>query len=471
MKIFIFHLNVKIIIFFHLILLKEYLNSDCPKKRILDNSCVSNCGSEYEFGDFCYSDCGENNLVPINSGIDKQCTCNDNKKYINVTIIDNLNFYTCLNYCPFNYYDIETNICLSKCQGKKNKIKLNSGGTGLNGCTDECLLEEVLYIKTLDNNEKNYYCLQECPDEAKFYIFIDSIFQTKQCIPNCQPDKLFYSSQTKGYQCQEDCDNQAFIDVDNGIYFCTDFSKGEKICPESFPYAFEGSCFKDCKDTNIELFGNKKTYFYLFNGKKICSQNCEENKFIVPNSLYCVDYCQKTDYKYFFHYNCLNSCEETINYPYHIYETGECVIKTCKENYYPLHEEKACYKEPPIHSEKIYLNSSNEWDTCKNPDPDNPNLIKPGEGKGYYIIKENNYSCLLSCDDFQFTEGEDPSTSIITYPYHKYNDNQCLNKSSNDLIIGNAYKYKKDKILYKSCKEMPDKAYIYMLMIINLIMK
>ena len=71
-----------------------------------------------------------------------------------MTLFDNLNFYRMHNYWPFNYCDIEINICLSKCQ-RTNLIKLHSGVTGLNGCIDECLLEVVIYIKTLDDFEKN----------------------------------------------------------------------------------------------------------------------------------------------------------------------------------------------------------------------------------------------------------------------------------------------------------------------------
>ena len=35
---------------------------------MLENRCVSDCGNEYEFGDFFYNDCIENKLI---TGIDK----------------------------------------------------------------------------------------------------------------------------------------------------------------------------------------------------------------------------------------------------------------------------------------------------------------------------------------------------------------------------------------------------------------
>ena len=476
----IFLLNLKITIFILLILLKEYLNSDCPKKT-LENECLSECGNQYyEFGDYCYDNCHQQSNLIESDTEEKKCMCDgeNNKIFINSTKIGDLNYYRCVDSCYFGYYEIRSKICVKKCQESYNKIKLNKGGLGLHGCAEECDDNEVLFTKTLDNNKMNY-CLKKCPEEAKFY-YLDGPYNKKICIEKCEDNnQLFYYETEFGYKCidTDDCKAPAYIDIESRTFLCSE-EEEEGVCEdESFPYSFEGSCLKNCEDTKkLEFFNNKPTYFISYQGKKICSENCEEqfetegkmNKFYkVPNSLYCVDDCKKTDYKFYFGLNCLSSCETTNNiHSLHYYDTGEC-DNSCKNGYYLLSEENTCYKDPPIHSGKIYLDTSNQWNTCEN--PSDPTNIKSGEG--YYINQKDNYNCFSSCNSFiiQVTdtiEGDEPQTTIvdtITYKYHKYNNNICLNKDSLDSIIGNAFKYQNgdDYILYTSCSDMPDNSYKY----------
>ena len=230
-----------------------------------------------------------------------------------------------------------------------------------------------------------------------------------------------------------------------------------------------GKCLKNCKDTELlDYFGKKKTYFFYSkqSQRTVCSETCEEynNKwYIVPNSLYCVEDCQKTNYKYHFSSFCLESCNKdnnnniNNNHPYIKYDTNECV-PICSEDYHLLRDDNnICYKDPPIHSGKIYLSPDNEWNTC-NP-PDNPNY--PNNGEGYFIKQSNE--CHSSCDFESEEEDENEGKVNIQYVYHKYGDNECLSLRSKDPIIGNAYKYGEisDTILYQSCNDIPDKEYIY----------
>ena len=457
MKPSIFHLfkNIIIIIQLILILIKES-NSECiTKAKESNNECLT---EEYEFGDYCYNNCEICGLAGNNDITPKKCKCPSEKEYIIETKINGLKYYRCTDKCPSGYYEVGTNICVDECKEPNNKIINN------NGCTDSCGISQVLFVKNLPNEETMNYCLDKCPDEAKFYkpSFIDQI----KCITEC-PDKQFYKKTEKGYECSLDCDKQAKIDIDSKTFLCTNESKG--ICNDpSFPYEFEGSCLKNCKDTELlDYFGKKKTYFFYSkqSQRTVCSETCEEYNnenekhkwYIVPNSLYCVEDCQKTNYKYHFSSFCLESCNKdnnnniNNNHPYIKYDTNECV-PICSEDYHLLRDNNnICYKDPPIHSGKIYLSSDNEWNTC-NP-PDNPNY--PNNGEGYFIKQSNE--CHSSCD---FVSEEEVN---IQYVYHKYGDNECLSLRSKDPIIGNAYKYGEisDKILYQSCNDIPDKEYIY----------
>ena len=175
-----FHLFKNIIIIILLIIIKEYVNSECIKRKITDNECVSECGNElYEFGDYCYDICESYDLEESPF---KKCKCPVGKPYIIESDINGLKYYRCINNCPSGYYDVETNICVDKCKGLKNKITKN------NGCTDTCGYSQVLFVKTLSNGETMNYCLDECPDEAKFYN--PSIFEQIKCITKCS-DKYF----------------------------------------------------------------------------------------------------------------------------------------------------------------------------------------------------------------------------------------------------------------------------------------
>ena len=394
--------------------------------------------------------------MALESSFLKTCKCPDGKKIIATKIeiesLNRLNYYRCVDSCPSKYFDIDTNICVEdSCSGNKNKIKKN------NGCTDECTDNEFLFTKKLDNGKKIYYCLDKCPEEAKFYV--PSIGE-KECIEQCPSDKKFYSEKEGGYECSSECENQANIDVENGIYFCTSNVKGNCSNDDSFPYEFQGSCLRDCSDTKkLDYFSNIETFlFYSKNVQRwICSENCEElynneihKSYKVPETQYCVDNCKETNYKFFYGSNCLGSCETQNNlYPYNIYDNGECV-QSCSGDYHLLRSKKTCYKEQNLPG-KYYLDNSNEWVVCSK--PEDPSNLK--EGEGYF--KDDINSCRQSCDSFN-DNSEEGETKVY---YNKYGDNKCLTVDSSDEIIGKAYKYGNDKILYNSCKEIQTQSILY----------
>ena len=462
MKLFLMNLNRKILFTLQLILIKIYINAQCLKKNITNNACLEECGELYEFGDYCYDNCSAYGLG-LEEGFFKKCKCTTPNDKIIATKIEYsvgqyYDYYRCTDSCPHKYFDVDNKICteMEKCSGNK-KINKN------NGCTDECRPNEFLFEKSLDDGSKIYYCLDKCPEEKIFYV--PSSTEEISCIEKCPNEKKFYYIKEKGYECTDICEKQAKIDLVSNTFICTDFEKG-RCEDDSFPYEFEGSCVKDCSDTKeLDFFLNKETFlFYSKQYKKlICSDTCEETyteesssspiqhkSYKVPGSQYCVDDCKQTNYKFFYESNCLESCESDNNtHPYSIYETGECVI-ICSEGYHLFKGDNICYRNdtPPIG--KKYLNSSNEWNECRNPkDPNNQK-----EGEGYFT--EGNLYCLSSCDLFNELIGTQNENENY---YCKYNDNECLVFPAN--FQGEYYKYGNNKILYTSCQEIETQTNLY----------
>lgn len=284
-------------------------NDECISKEITqctnnitieNNECVDKCDPDYySFGDYCYFDCL--NYEMDNDEFTKTCKCKEPKPYMIKEKIQNKNYFRCIDKCPSKYYDIETKECVEGCTEPKNKIKMN------NACTDECGIDEVLFIKKLDNDEEIYYCLDKCPEEAKFYV--SSAIGEITCKDKCPNEKKFYSiGTTKGYECLSSCEKKAKIDIDSNTYICT--SEQILTCDDDFPYEFEGSCLRNCKDTKeLDFFGRKETFpFYSKeNDKLICTISCDESytdtngqeqqyKLYKSSEItYCVEDCKQTN--------------------------------------------------------------------------------------------------------------------------------------------------------------------------------
>ena len=325
--------------------------TECNKITYENNECVDNCGDGYSLGDYCFKNCYTS--LGLTAGtISNTCEC---QNYYVELDINGKKFFKCVNSCPY-FYDEITKKCVDKCTGNTKRI------TKTNGCREECLETEFLYTVNI-SGETKYYCLESCPDLANFYY--EKKFSEKEtvCRDKCEP-KHFYAKTAHGYQCSDTCAKTGLIDLKNNIFECKDLGT-EPTCPDSFPYKYKDSCFRNCSDTQyLEYFDKKNTYIYDYNGLKVCSENCVETytedgeqktdtKYIDQYNLACVD-CQNTAFKFHYGTHCLETCaNENNNHPNYIYETGECVFQ-CGEL---LKLGNACYEKCPSESDKTFKDS------------------------------------------------------------------------------------------------------------------
>ena len=437
--------------------IKKSGGSDCNKIIIENNQCVDACPEDlYEFGDFCYIKCYGNNaadefklgLETDTSNPTRKCKCKDDKYFIEETI-NNKKYFRCVDSCPSGYFDANTNKCVDKCEGSTNKI------TPENGCTDICLDDQFLFEQSEKINDETitkFYCVKNCPDEARFFYQDTSLNQERKCLKECNKYD-FYSVEVdtsgyKKYKCSDRCNGISFIDLISNYFFC---GSNTESCNESFPYKYRSSCLRDCSDTQkLQMFENTKTYFLIdesdTNYQKYCSEECQLQNSIKlfknSNTLSCHSSCEETTNKFNFNNECVNSCDE--QHPYHLYDKGTCVSK-CEDGnedekeYHLLLEEKTCYTEVPNGIEyKILDIINNEWNTCKI--PKNPGSPSYGEGFIY------NNICYQSCN----IAGEQY--------FHIVNDNHCIENCINN---GGIYKYsigddsKQNYVCYSSCKDIP----------------
>ena len=430
--------------------------SDCKKITIDNNECVDDCDSQYEFGDYCYSDCTKYQMEfdtnPLN-----QCKCMDTKPYIIEELIENkIKYLRCTSTCPYGYHDLITNYCVQNCNGKKI--------TPDKACTDSCIdyNNHFLYTKkeVIDGyTQEIKYCVSSCPESKRYYYNTGSTQNEKECIEECRENDYYsYTSD----ECLLECNKM--IIVDDNKHYCTDkdipTSVTDYKCGETdFPYQYINYCLKDCSDT-IKLDG-KTTYLLKMkvpaDGAKtifLCSKDCtEDTKSVYKDlsTLSCVEDCSKTPNKFNYNNECINSCDKLEHFPNHKIDSKECV-SSCGNNYYLLKEEKTCYKECPQNSEYKYIDSNNHCTTCKIPE-----YGEIGDGIGYIYKNDDKFYCLESCE---IDDDGSTSTPKVHY-YHNDKDNKCITPVG-DKVCGenNEYKYYKgedpDYICYKSCKDIPD---------------
>ena len=445
--------------------------SNCKKIIIENNQCVNDCGSLYEFGDYCYIECIESIMVTDYSNT--KCEC---KKYTLEGEAQEKKYLSCVDSCPFGYFNSRTKYCMKKCEGDNNRINPD------NGCTDDCVNNYLLtQTETINEESITYnYCVSNCPNSAKFFYY--SEIEEKKCLTECKKGEYFkikQSEQIIEYECLDSCDNMTLIDINSNFYQCAnipqptnykDYKCGEGEAKD-YPYQYKNYCLMDCKDTQkLDILQKKETYFLTFidtidgdKEKKFCSEDCSEDSnqpYSDLSTLSCHKTCYETSNKY---YNndkqCINSCDNT-NLPYHL-ETGECVYQ-CPENYHLLENEKTCYQICPEDSEYKYIDVYNKCNTCKI--PQDINNIQNGEGY-IYIHSNGTYYCLKSCS-INFIE-EDGSTFQKNYHY-KNKDNKCINSEEECEVNNKDYKYSiggnvdnnYKYICYKSCKDIPGN-YIY----------
>lgn len=450
--------------------------------KVIDgnNEVISeNCPNNYKnLGDFCYS--SDNSLITedtpyactgfyyiekkelgfiyyncLESGIE----CSDN----DFNIVETNQCFSCPS--NYKYYDIDDTTKLVNCysnscpSGKDHKKKeVNSRNIAIYRCTIQCDTSgENKEFEYKDSNG-NYYCLDQCPNEAKYY------YETP--VPETEPEIIAYSCRescseghyAKGNICTDTCDESKIITVDltkTNKFKCTE----EEACSDSFPYLYTDTndnnkkyCLKSCKDTKEIFFKEnsegfkvgiityisetvnnddggeeivkecleEKTNFYkdeislkwvsdcqtsiggpYYNESKFCKNSCE--KYFTLNELKCVDECpnvEETDYKYL-----------------------DKITKTC-------------YKECPSNLGRGFINENENYcQSCKV-----PTSSTPEEGEGFY--KSNDKKCYSECDD---DDG-----------FYNYGENYCF---SEDCTTKNLYRKEDSNICYKSCLDIEDGSY------------
>jgi hypothetical protein len=183
--------------------------------------------------------------------------------------------------CPSGYFEANTKKCVVKCEGVTNKI------TPENGCTNICSDGQFLFEQSEKINDETItklYCVSKCPDEARFY-YTNFQNQEKKCLKECNKGHFYSIDNDNKFECLESCEGISNIDLSANIFQCNSSSTDTSTpqCDDSFPYEYQSSCLRNCSDTqNLEIFGNKTTYFLEYtvggNKKKICSENCQEDK-------------------------------------------------------------------------------------------------------------------------------------------------------------------------------------------------
>ena len=432
----------------------------CPDKVVAHtNECVPNCKHYYEVGDFCFK---PNTLEPsnkyeieINLPNKIKYKCRD---YTYIQLIDGKEFHNCIDNpikCPTKTIDFDLKICVNSCENKKIRKTTNNAGELYYECRNKCPETEFEYDESIDINEStNIYCLIKCPTITPFYYKISST-QSPKCQKKCNK-KDFYKKDSN--ECLSTCESKFYLEKEsNDFFLCLQ----DEECPPTHPYKYQNQCFKSCKDTQINILIQKKTYSYNDNdnGNKLCVDDCylyTNNYFSDDDSLSCVEYCYNTKNKYHYNKKCVYSCSGFNYYTQtslNIDSTSsipssdfECVNE-CPEEYYIynnicLQNCKSSYKQ------YISINGK-ECSSCKIPeDPSNPNS---DEG---FILKSDieeddndsdnhniNINCLKSC----------PSGT-----YYKKGDNICYNFNSVDNEDVCYFAEDNFNICYPSCQDIPN---------------
>ena len=414
---------------------KEYVDSICPT-------------GYKEGGDICYEESSK--FSELGFVDDNKCS-----KYYYTEKIDGFTYMICVNKCPYKYqyYDKDSNECLEKCENNYLKRIKNEDNTYIFRCSNSCDSssdpKEYKYeYKDSTASSSIYYCLEECPNEAK-YTFDDD--DSNECRKDCGEKKFL-----KGKICSDSCDKSKYnFDTNKQTLLCPESSASSESsngCSEDYPYLFnENYCLKSCKDSNNDLFesigSGIKAVTYLNENQKKCLKEDECNDFIDVNELKCVKNCKSSSSgPYWKGKLCKESCN-IINF-----DTLEC-INDCTT--YTVKNSKFCYSECP--GEKHFINSSNdkECQTCNYPnDPEHP-----ADGEGYY---KDDGKCYSICDKYH-NNGDNYCFEKECKTFNKYkpsDSNTCYNSCEEIKSLG--YKYEKDYICYKDKLTIgEDSAYIY----------
>ena len=404
----------------------------------------------YQMGDVCYhSNPDPTNIIENESEKILQCNFYNYKE-----IKDGLIYYKCLEeneICPdeLNYFDDFTKECFNSCPKTKNKIAIikaivNNENKVFYKCTSECSGEyDKEFTKQSALGKYITYCLENCPEEAKY--FYES---NKKCIENCDTSlNHFFTENNKCTDNTNDCGESFYFLINPKInyYSC---KSGFSNCPEDYPYKYTDEnqnnyCLTSCEDTNIPFLGRIKTYLYLYNGQKICTnirpsndQSSLTNYYIDEKGKKWVIDCLSADSGPFHEgEKCVDNCGDKFI----VEDTNECVVScdtTDNKYYIDINNEiKTCVKKCHSYLGRGYSNSNNECVKCG----------INGEGSGFH--EKDGIKCYSECQTTEFK-------------YHNYNNNICFETECKDNLD---YKYSSPDnpyICYNSCSDIGEE-YIY----------
>jgi len=393
------------------------------KKQVVNNCKEFGLNS---LGDFCYDNC------PANSRLDNnECICD---KYFLREIKEGLTFINCLSEesCPEGYNYIYNKECIKACPDGKEKLeKENSNYL----CVDSCSSNKKIYTTKSPSGKSITYCLDECPDEAKFY-YGDNI-----CLEKCSKnEKDFYNSEHKciSHSSTEstDCGSNYYINISpeeyifqcvNKVESATEPCQGPKY-PYKFIFREKEHCLKSCDDTNIKFFDNTKTYLYE-EGKQcidIEQTLSGTNYFMIEKEKKFVSDCSIEEY---WPYHDGQKCVPNCGSKYIKEDTNECV-NDCGNDYFKDEKTKICFK-----------------DKC----PDHL-------GRGFYDNNNKCVECGIDGDEKGFHKEKDDSKCYTECPSgyrHNYNNNICFEGSCENTDYKFSYD-EDEKTCYYSCKDIGD---------------
>ena len=407
------------------------------KQIITEGECTSPL---VKIEDICYT---SDDFETIGASTDGKCL---QFKYI--TTLDGFKYVNCVNQCPskYKYYnDGDEKECIESCESTKwIKRELNQDNISyIFRCSGNCKEDprEFKYKYKEDSTSPVIlYCLDKCPNEAKFYYEttqdIEGLgdIENYECLNNCKPNHF-----SQGEKCLNVCGNLKTVNLNKKIYTC--LGEGEP-CPSDFPYLFGDYCLKSCQDSqNQDYFGANQKTTYLDDTTKECLETKGDWK-IDTNAKKWVEDCKSASSGPYTQENeCVSSCQN--NYKY---DSLECIDSCNSESYTKfIQGSNACYDQCPSNLGKGFTNSENvnKCQSCNIPNG------TPENEEGYYLSGESaDNKCYPSC-----TIGE------TTY-YHNDGDNICFDTQCKN---GKIYKYEayNTKTCHKSCEDIKNLGYKY----------
>ena len=447
-------------------------------KELVNEHCSTGSDYVYELGDICYSTEPPN--AQPNSDNPSIYTC---AKSFYIEEKNGFKYYTCYSTdnCPttFKYFDSNTKECFKSCD--KTIKKVPNEDTYIFRCSESCDTQgENKEYEYEDSNGKTY-CLDKCPEEAKYY-YTDSSDETNyKCLDKCNNNHF----SDKNNKCVDNCNAKKIIlDINKKTFLCDD------DCPANFPYSYTltigdpnvvyNFCLKSCSDTNNNKFFGDNSFFggileetYLYEHEvdsniiRTCqSNNPPEGTYFKDEALlkWVTDCTIAPSGPFHDSTSCRNSCKE--GYDCSASDTFQCINLDSDENYYlddGEEDDKTCYKICPDYLGRGYYDKENKKCTScsdgfyRSGDKTCYNNCGVIEGGGQYYINDGGKLCFQNgCNNnplYKYSKNDDsPLPNPITCYQSCFNisearfekDNYCYESTPDG--IGDEYYYYKIKI-------------------------